>query len=89
MRAQRLPQQIEIDRALGVARKDELATVATLRHMMRHVGDNDSCSARHRASHRCRSQLGERHDQEPLAFRQQVPDNLEAQPSYRREPHPA
>ena len=40
--AQPLPQQIEIDRALDVARKEVLAPVAALRHMMRHVGDDDS-----------------------------------------------
>ncbi len=87
MLAQPLPKQIEIDRALGVGGQDILAPVSALRYMMRHVGDNDSCYARHGAPLRAARNFGNGTTQ-PLAFPQQLPDNLEARPSYRREPDP-
>src|SRR5208283_4737529 len=57
----RLPQQFEVDSALGVAVQKILPTIAPLRHMVRHIGDDHSRQPRHRsypsALHRIRSPL--------------------------------
>ncbi|MFZ0305260.1 MAG: hypothetical protein WAL75_21395 [Terracidiphilus sp.] len=42
-----LAQQVPIDRALVITGQDELAGVATLRHVMRHINHSDTGQTRY------------------------------------------